>query len=178
MAKLTTLTATIALATLAACATTETDNMAASAAASEATANGQESSEGRRDWREGQRRGGGGHSRRNFFETYDKNEDGRIPEAEFRSVRDEGFARRDANGDGTVSPDEYVGEYEKRLDQQLAEQRDRALKQGYVRFKALDSDGDGKMTREEFAASGKRMFSRLDDDDNGVVDDKDTAQRY
>ncbi|NHK27146.1 hypothetical protein FF098_004425 [Parvularcula flava] len=123
-------------------------------------------------------RGGGGHGRDVFFETYDTNGDNIVTEAEFRQARDEGYARRDANGDGTVSPDEYVGEYEKRLDEQLAAQRDRQLKQAYVRFDALDTDEDGSMTREEFGASGTRMLGSLDDNGDGIVDETDTTQRY
>ncbi|WP_417452091.1 EF-hand domain-containing protein [Kordiimonas sp.] len=124
------------------------------------------------------RRNGGGHSKQAFMETYDLDGDGRVSEQEFYAARDKGYASRDGNGDGSVSPDEYVAEYEVRLDRQLAEQRDRQLKQAYVRFGVLDDDKNGVMTLEEFKKTGKRMFDRLDSNKDGLVDDKDEAERY
>lgn len=124
------------------------------------------------------RRGGGGHSKDAFLEGYDLDGDGRVSEAEFYAARDQGYDLRDMDRDGGVAPDEYVAEYEGRLDQDLAEQRDRQLKQAYVRFDVLDDDKDGVMTREEFRNSGKRMFDRLDTNGDGVVDQGDTTERY
>ena len=125
-----------------------------------------------------ERRSSGAHSKGAFLESYDLDGDGRVTEAEFYEARDQGYEARDADGNGRVVPDEYVAEYEERLNRQLTEQRDRQLKQAYVRFDVLDGDKDGVMTREEFRNSGKRMFDRLDTNKDGVVDENDTAKRY
>ena len=125
-----------------------------------------------------QRRGGGGHSKQAFMESYDLNSDGHVSVEEFYEARDKGYTARDGNGDGAVKADEYVAEYEVRLDKELAERRDRQLKQAYVRFGVLDGDKDGVMTLEEFKTSGKRMFDRLDTNKDGVIDEKDDAERY
>lgn len=121
---------------------------------------------------------GGGHSKADFFNTYDADEDGAVTTAEYVAVRDKGYDERDPDGDAKVMPDEYVAEYEARLEQDLAAQRDRQIKQAYVRFGVLDGDKDGVLTREEFQASGQRMFDRLDTNKDGVVDNADTKDAY
>ncbi|MBL4837770.1 MAG: hypothetical protein JKY34_09345, partial [Kordiimonadaceae bacterium] len=100
------------------------------------------------------RHGGGGHSKKAFMTTYDLNDDGHVDLAEFYVRRDKGYDIRDADSNNSVGADEYVAEYEVRLDKQLAERRDRQLKQAYVRFDVLDKDKDGVMTRDEFKISG------------------------
>lgn len=119
-----------------------------------------------------------GHGKGDFLEVYDLNDDGIVSTSEFVSARNKGFDARDRDGNGTVIEAEYVGEYEVRLDQQLAERRDLQLKQAYVRFGVLDPNEDGIITREEFQKSGMNMFSRLDADGNGTVNDADDADRY
>lgn len=113
------------------------------------------------------------HSRCGFLATYDIDGDGVISRAEFDQIRAEGYDLRDADGDGVVAPEEYVAEYEVRLDQQLAERREAAIRQTYVRFDALDTDDDEVMTEAEFNASGSRMFDRYDTNGDGTVDESD-----
>ncbi|MEL6686298.1 MAG: hypothetical protein AAFP97_01605 [Pseudomonadota bacterium] len=125
-----------------------------------------------------QTRNRGGHSKGAFYEAYDSDGDESVSVAEYVSMREKGYIARDINGDDQVLPDEYVAEYEARLDQQLAEQRDRQLKQAYVRFNVLDKDKDGIISREEFHSSGMRMFTRLDTNEDKVVDENDTAERF
>ncbi len=121
---------------------------------------------------------GGGHSKADFYNAYDADGDGNVSQEEYKKVRDAGFDARDPNSDEQVLVDEYVAEYEARLAQDLAEQRDRQLKQAYVRFGILDADKDGILTREEFQASGVRMFSRLDSNADGVVNEVDEKDAY
>ena len=89
------------------------------------------------------------------------------------------FKATDANGDGWVSEDEYVGEYAARLEKQLAqsslteekknEERQRQIRQAHVRFNVLDKDKDGKMAQVEYDASGARAFAEQDADKDGIV---------
>jgi hypothetical protein len=113
------------------------------------------------------------HSRCGFLDRFDTNIDGAVSRAEFDAARDDSFAEKDADGDGIVMVDEYVAEYEVRLDRQLAERRDAAIRQTHVRFNVLDTDDDSKMTEAEFDASGARMFSRYDTNGDGHVDHND-----
>lgn len=54
------------------------------------------------------------------------------------------FAKKDANGDGSLTLDEFKTGL-----------KDKALETADKRFKRLDSDGDGKVTLDEFKAGMK-----------------------
>jgi Ca2+-binding EF-hand superfamily protein len=109
------------------------------------------------------------HTRAGMLEIYDTDGDGVVTREEFDRQRDEAFKRTDTNGDGRIDADEYLLEFEDRLDRQIAKTREAANKQSAVRFKALDTDEDGRISPAEYAASGKRMFDRLDTNKDGVV---------
>lgn len=123
-------------------------------------------------------RRGGGHSKDDFFNTYDMDGDGVVTMEDFVEVRDLGYRDRDVDGDNKVVADEYVAEYTARLDADLAATRKGQINQAWVRFGVLDGDKDGILTREEFQATGKRMFDRLDTNKDGIVDSGDTKESY
>lgn len=114
-----------------------------------------------------------------FIHDYDSDHDGQVSRAEFDAVRVTRFQATDANKDGWVSEEEYVGEYSARLEQQLAqssltedkktEERQRQIRQAHVRFGVLDKDKDGKMAQAEYDASGARAFAEQDADKDGIV---------
>ena len=54
------------------------------------------------------------------------------------------FAKRDANGDGSLTPEEFKTGL-----------KDKALENADKRFKRLDSNGDGKLSLDEFKAGIK-----------------------
>ena len=108
-----------------------------------------------------------------FIDRYDSDADGRVSSVEFEQARRNRFDITDDNDDGSVSPDEYVFEWEDRLDAQLAVDRAGQVQQTGVRFGALDRDEDERMTWAEYSASGDRMFSRRDTDGDAVIDDRD-----
>ena len=110
-----------------------------------------------------------------FIARYDSDEDRRVSSVEFEQARRDRYDITDDNDDGSVSPDEYTFEWEDRLDAQLALDRKGQVRQTGVRFGALDSDDDERMTWEEYSASGERMFSGRDTDEDGVIDDRDPA---
>lgn len=122
-------------------------------------------------------KGHGGHSSKSFFERYDTDENGSVTKEEFLAARAKGYKLRDANSDGKVYVEEYVAEYEVRLDEQLKKRRKSAIKQTYTRFDVLDADKDGIMTLEEFNVSGDRVFGRRDINKDGKVDAQDKASK-
>jgi hypothetical protein len=125
------------------------------------------------------------HEGNAFIHDYDTNKDGQVTRAEFDAARVTRFQATDANRDGWVSEDEYVGEYGVRLEQQLAasgqteekrqEERQRQIRQAHVRFDVLDKDKDKKMIQAEYDASGARAFAEQDDDKDGTVSQADAA---
>lgn len=113
------------------------------------------------------------HTAEGFLALYDGNGDGKVERAEFDQARATQFARTDADRDGRLSQDEYLAEYEERLDRHIATQTGGSDKQTRVRFGALDTDKDGRMTFAEYQASGKRTFDAADRNHDGVVDGAD-----
>ncbi len=93
-----------------------------------------------------------------FFETFDRDGDGRITREEARSFRNERFERFDADRNGELSLEEY---------QQLW--LDAMRRRMVRRFQMIDEDGDGRITREEFARPGEAMFWRMDRNGDGVI---------
>ncbi len=131
------------------------------------------------------------HDRDTFIKEQDQNGDGVVTKDEFAATRALEFARIDANKDGILSHDEYVGDFKTRLEARLAaskdsaadkeEERVRQMRQANVRFGVLDTDKSGGITKAEFDYSGWRMFIHHDTNNDGVVsaadpikeDDKD-----
>ncbi len=68
----------------------------------------------------------------------DTNGDGTLTKAELTASLDKKFAEMDLNHDGKVTPDERVALRQKRLDE---------------RFAKLDTDGNGQLSKAEFAAA-------------------------
>ena len=128
------------------------------------------------------RRRGGGHSKMAFMKAYDTNEDGQVSIGEFYTKREAGYARRDADGNGSLTKAEYVGEFEARMkanDVVIAEEnRERQIQAANFRFGFMDADENEIMTAAEFHASGARMFKRLDSNEDGYINDKDTAESF
>jgi len=119
--------------------------------------------------------GGHGEDPTAFIAEHDLNGDAKVDVAEFEKFRRARFAETDTNGDGVLSHDEYVGEFARRLQHAEGKTNERQMKQADVRFNVLDKDKDGKMTWDEYAASGERLFKRADRNGDGVVDARDNA---
>ncbi|MCD7098086.1 EF-hand domain-containing protein [Stenotrophomonas sp. MMGLT7] len=113
------------------------------------------------------------HSAEGFLALYDGNGDGKVDKAEYDRDRDAQFARSDRNRDGVLDQDEYLAEYEERLDRRIATLDQGEDKQAHVRFGVLDADKDGAMTFAEYQASGKRTFDMADRNHDGTVDEAD-----
>lgn len=109
------------------------------------------------------------HTFEGLLTKYDANGDKTITPQEIAVVRKQIWDLADENNDGWISEQEYLYEFEDRMDAQIAKTRKSAVKQTYVRFGILDKNKDGKMTLEEYQASGHRSFNRFDTDNNQVV---------
>lgn len=113
------------------------------------------------------------HTANGMLELYDRNGDGMVDRAEFDAARGATFAAADSNGDGVLDMAEYTAEFEGRLEAQRSKVRDAASRQAGVRFDALDTDKDGRMTFSEYQVSGRRLFDRADSNGDGIVDARD-----
>lgn len=158
----TTLLAAAAAVLLSACAGNEPAKPAQSAAAGQPT------------------RPAGGHGLDAFLGSYDTNRDGVVTRAEFDAVRVQRFRAGDKNGDGVLSEDEYVAEFEGRLKRQYFDdgrQPDKAyensIKQAHVRFGIVNRARDGKFTAAEDAAIADKTFKGLDTNNDGSVSKAD-----
>ncbi len=108
-----------------------------------------------------------------LLETYDSGKDGELSWAEYNDWRRDRFDDTDNNGNGTVDTEEYVYEFEERLDDRLEKERTTQLKQTVVRFKALDKDESQNIEWAEYEAAGNRIFERWDKNGDGSIDDLD-----
>lgn len=120
--------------------------------------------------------GAASHFKALFIEQYDQDGDGVLGSVEFEQARRARFDLTDVNRNGTVDPDEYLLEWENRLDPRLARDREAQMKLGPKRFEILDDDGNGTISAQEFNASGERAFAELDKNRDNVVDETDAPE--
>lgn len=109
------------------------------------------------------------HSFDGLLTKYDANDNSIITPQEIAVVRKQIWDLADDNNDGWISEQEYLFEFEDRMDAQIAKTRKSAITQTYVRFNILDKNDNKKMTLEEYQASGHRSFNRFDTDNNAIV---------
>ena len=103
--------------------------------------------------------GGHGDNVTAFIAQHDGNADGKINWAEFDAFRRARFDATDADRNGTVDIEEYVREFAARRRASLVQERASQVTQTKTRFDALDTDKDGSIARDEFDASGERVFA-------------------
>lgn len=108
-----------------------------------------------------------------LLEEYSTNSDQKVTWAEYNDWRFARFNKTDANNNGTVDAEEYVYEYENRLDKRYEEGRKAHIKQTNRRFYALDKNKNKSIEWSEFEASGKRIFSRWDTNGDGTINSTD-----
>ena len=100
----------------------------------------------------------------NAIERADANRDGKVTRQEYIDARAAQFARMDRNSDGFVD-DADSGD---RSDQSFVAKRAAAAMRGRI-----DTNSDGKISKEEFVNSPTVLFDRFDADKNGELDAKE-----
>lgn len=116
------------------------------------------------------------HNLKGLTEIYDANKDGAVSADEFTNERRSVFYVTDTDRNGVLSAEEYLAEFEDRIDQTVDKSRRGSIKQTYVRFDALDDNKDKAMTFDEFQISGKRIFTRWDKNDDGLISSADIGE--
>jgi len=108
-----------------------------------------------------------------LFERSDTNGDGFVSKDEFAAGRNTMFTELDANKDGAVDQAEFDKAREawhQRMNKPAGEahaEGDGKKHHGFLQ--RVDANSDGKVTADEFAAAGDKMFARLDDNSDGQI---------
>ena len=110
---------------------------------------------------QGMRQGGEG-----MFERADANNDGSVTKEEFIAARGQQFTRFDRNSDGYLDSND--------VPKRLAERR-KQNGGGEMHGGQFDTDGDGKVSKDEFINGPTLIFDRADTDKNNVLDAKELA---
>lgn len=112
-----------------------------------------------------------------FIADYDQNQDGKVSQAEFFTVRQQRLAQMDLQQNAQISAEGYQAEYADRLDRQLHTEREGQLKQTQVRIKALDKNQDGAISAAEYQQSGQSAFAMIDRNKDGLISKADEKQQ-
>lgn len=104
-----------------------------------------------------------------FIEDFDKDADGKVTRAEFDLGRAAKLKAMDANGNGLVDENEYLDHFAQDLEKRISSERKDQVEQSVVRFKSIDTNNDGKMTWDEYWASGQKTFTHFAKSADGVV---------
>src|SRR5512145_921128 len=98
------------------------------------------------------------------IEQADANQDGKVTRQEYIDARAAQFARMDRNGDGVVDETDS---------RDRADQSSRGKRAGAALRGRIDSDGDGKISKDEFVNAPTMLFDKFDADKNGELDAKE-----
>lgn len=96
-----------------------------------------------------------------WYDAVDTDHTATVDAAEMSRVRDRWFPRYDGDGDGYVTLDEFNFS----VPGELEDERERRAR----RFAVMDLDGDGRMSRDEHLKFGDRVMQAADLNGDGIV---------
>jgi Ca2+-binding EF-hand superfamily protein len=108
------------------------------------------------------------HDPGQVFRTADADHDGVVTRAEFAAAGARLFARLDRDGNGYLTSADRSGRMGRRRNADGS-----GAAEGLTA--AMDTDGDGRISREEFDHGFARLFDRADTNHDGVVDAQEMA---
>lgn len=101
-----------------------------------------------------------------IFDRADANNDGSVTREEFTAARAARFAKLDRNSDGYIDSDD--------IPKRLAARRQKQCGGDFM-VGQFDTDGDGKVSKEEFINGPTLAFDRADTNKDNVLDAKELA---
>jgi Ca2+-binding EF-hand superfamily protein len=104
---------------------------------------------------------------RMMFDRFDSNGDGRICKEEFEAVHMIRFYTLDMDNDGEISREEFVF---------MRAMRGVPDHRAHEAFEKLDTDGNGRLSVEEFNASREASFAALDLNGDRVLSPSEVSQ--
>jgi Ca2+-binding EF-hand superfamily protein len=107
----------------------------------------------------GKREGRHGYWGRMMLTEMDADKDGKVTSAEIAAHEAAQAAEIDADKNGTITAEELVAYHEKMRQQRMAE-----------RLKAMDRNGDGNVSVEEYEAAQTWRMARLDRNGDGQIE--------
>ena len=109
------------------------------------------------------------HSKSGMLTMYDQNNDKKITWEEYQQKRNIDFTRADEDGNNELTSDEYITEFEDRLDAQIAKTKTKELAKSSTFFSSIDKNNDQQISIAEFQLKTLINFDRYDTNNDGKV---------
>lgn len=110
-----------------------------------------------------------------ILSEYNSNADQSLTWQEFNEWRRNRFNETDSDKNNIVDTEEYVYEFEERLDTGYESERKALLIGTARRFSALDANANGHIEWTEYALSGDKIFNTWDSNNDGIANDSDSS---
>lgn len=117
------------------------------------------------------------HFMKGMIANYDLNMDGRVTKEEYAQVRVTRFATTDGDGNGTISPAEYLAEFEVRLESMLKASEIRKTNKAFDTYRNMDSNLDHVITHQEYVLAAEKAFAKHDKNGDGLLTKADDKGR-
>lgn len=117
------------------------------------------------------------HFMKGMINNYDLNQDGQVTTEEYAKVRVARFATTDSDGNGTISPAEYLAEFEVRLESMLKASEIRKTDKAFDAYRGMDSNLDHVVTHAEYVNAAEKAFAKHDKNEDGLLTKADSKSR-